>query len=66
MARARISATSPKNAWIKSQIQSAELSSRSDVVTHLIRKARNEEEEIATICLALSRGMESGVSNEWH
>lgn len=45
MATASLSITPPNNAWIKSQIENEELSSRSDVVTHLIRKARKEQDE---------------------
>ena len=63
MARASISITPPNDAWIKSQIESEEFSSRSDVVNDLIRKARKEHYERETICLALIKGEESGVSN---
>jgi len=63
MARASISITPPNDAWIKSQIESEEFSSRSDVVNDLIRKARKEQDEIENIRLALIKGEESGVSN---
>ncbi len=63
MARASISITPPNDAWIKSQIESEEFSSRSDVVNDLIRKARKEQDEIEAIRLALIKGEESGVSN---
>lgn len=63
MTRASISITPPNDAWIKSQIDSEEFSSRSDVVNHLIRKARNEQDEILAIRAALIKGKESGTSN---
>lgn len=63
MARVSISITPPNDAWIKSQIESEEFSSRSDVVNDLIRKARKAQDEIETIRLALIRGEESGASN---
>lgn len=63
MVRASISITPPNEVWIKSQINSEEFSSRSDVVNDLIRKARDRENEIAAIRAALIRGEESGISD---
>ena len=62
MTRASISITPPNAAWIKSQIESEGFSSRSDVVNDLIRKARNEQDEILAIRAALIKGEESGTS----
>lgn len=63
MTRASISITPPNDAWIKSQIDSEEFSSRSEVVNDLIRKARKEQDEILTIRAALVQGEESGTSH---
>ena len=63
MTRASISITPPNDAWIKSQIESEEFSSRSDVVNDLIRKARKEQDEILAIRAALIEGEESGTSS---
>jgi len=63
MTRASISITPPNDAWIKSQINSEEFSSRSDVVNDLIRKARKEQDEILAIRAALIEGEESGTSS---
>ena len=63
MTRASISITAPNDAWIQSQIDSEEFSSRSEVVNDLIRKARKEQNDIEAIRLALIKGEESGVSN---
>ena len=62
MARASISISPPNDEWIKSQIESGEFSSRSEVVNDLIRKARKEQDEIETIRAALIKGEESGTS----
>ena len=63
MTRASISITAPNDAWIQSQIDSEEFSSRSEVVNDLIRKARKEQDDIEAIRLALIKGEESGVSS---
>jgi antitoxin ParD1/3/4 len=63
MTRASISITPPNDAWIKSQIESEEFSSRSDVVNDLIRKARKEQDDILAIRAALIEGEESGTSS---
>lgn len=62
MTRASISITPPNDEWIKSQIESEEFSSRSDVVNDLIRKARKEQDEIEAIRAALTEGELSGTS----
>ncbi|PCJ23172.1 MAG: type II toxin-antitoxin system ParD family antitoxin [SAR86 cluster bacterium] len=62
MARASISITPPNDAWIKSQIDSEEFSSRSEVVNDLIRKARKDQDDIDTIRAALIEGEKSGTS----
>lgn len=63
MARASISITPPNDAWIKSQIDSEEFSSRSDVVNDLIRKARKAHDGIEYIRAELIAGEQSGTSN---
>ena len=63
MTRASISITPPNDEWIKSQIESEEFSSRSDVVNDLIRKARKDQDEILAIRAALIEGEESGTSS---
>ena len=64
MTRASISITPPNDEWIKSQIESEEFSSRSDVVNDLIRKARKEQDDIETIRAALIEGEASGTSRK--
>lgn len=63
MTRASISITPPNDAWIRSQIDSEEFSSRSEVVNDLIRKARKEQDQIELIRAELIAGEKSGTSS---
>lgn len=63
MARASISITPPNDEWIQSQINSEEYSSRSEVVNDLIRKARQQHDEIELIRAKLERAEQGGISN---
>jgi antitoxin ParD1/3/4 len=56
MARQSISFTSPNDDWLKSQVESEEYTSKSDVVNDLIRRAR----EIETIRARLIHAEQSG------
>ncbi len=46
MARQSITLTMPNDDWLKTQVQSKEYTSKSEVVNDLIRKARANQEEI--------------------
>jgi len=46
MARQSISFTEPNDEWLKSQIESKEYSSKSELVNDLIRQARNQQIQI--------------------
>ncbi len=56
MARQSISFTSPNDDWLKSQVESEEYTSKSDVVNDLIRRAR----EIEAIRARLIHAEQSG------
>ncbi len=60
MSRTSISFTPPNDKWIKSQIESEEFSSKSDVINDLIRKARKEQDEIEYIRAKLIKSEKSG------
>ena len=60
MPRASISITPPNDEWIQSRIDSKEFSSRSEVVNDLIRKARNQQDEINYIRSKLIASEKSG------
>lgn len=60
MTRQSISFTTPNDNWLKSQVESQEYASKSDVVNDLIRKARAEQNEIEIICAKLIKSEKSG------
>ncbi|WP_422348629.1 ribbon-helix-helix domain-containing protein [Flagellimonas sp.] len=55
MPRQSISLTRPNDDWLKSQVDSEEYSSKSEVVNDLIRRARENQKEIAYIRAKLER-----------
>jgi len=63
MSRTSISFTPPNDEWIKSQIESEEFNSKSEVVNDLIRKARKEQEEISYIRAKLIASEKSGFTD---
>lgn len=63
MTRASISITPPNDEWIQSQIKSEEFSSRSEVVNDLIRKARQQDEELELLRTKLIHAEQGGVSH---
>ncbi|MBZ9629276.1 hypothetical protein LB465_00695 [Salegentibacter sp. LM13S] len=46
MSRQSISFTKPNDEWLKSQIESQEYSSKSELINDLIRQARNQQIQI--------------------
>ena len=58
MTRQSISLTPPNDEWLKSQVESREYASKSDVVNDLIRKAR----EIEFIRMRLIAAEQGGLS----
>ncbi len=63
MSRTSITFTQPNDEWIKSQIDSEEFSSKSDVINDLIRKARGQQAEIEYIRAKLIKSEKSGFTN---
>ena len=60
MARQSISFTKPNDEWLKSQVDSQEYSSKSELVNDLIRQARNQQKEIDWIKSKLEKAEKSG------
>ncbi len=60
MTRQSISFTTPNDNWLKSQVESEEYASKSEVVNDLIRKARAEQNEIEIIRAKLIKSEQSG------
>ncbi len=64
MARQSISFTQPNDEWLKSQIDSKEYSSKSELVNDLIRQARKQQRKIDWIRTKLEKSENSGFTNE--
>ncbi|MCB0475634.1 MAG: CopG family transcriptional regulator [Flavobacteriaceae bacterium] len=63
MARQSITLTKPNDDWLKSQVESEEYTSKSELVNDLIRQAREQQIEIDYIRSKIQKGLESGISN---
>ena len=63
MTRQSISLTSPNDAWLKSQVDSEEYNSKSEVINDLIRKARQKEEQMTLIRQKLIKAEQSGFTS---
>ncbi|MFI8605166.1 type II toxin-antitoxin system ParD family antitoxin [Cellulophaga baltica] len=64
MARQSISFTKPNDEWLKSQVDTQEYSSKSELVNDLIRQARNQQIEIDWIKAKLDKAENSGFTND--
>ncbi len=64
MARQSITITKPNDDWLKTQVDSEEYSSKSELVNDLIRQARKQQVEIDWIRAKLDRAERSGFTNE--
>jgi len=64
MARQSISLTEPNDEWLKSQVDSKEYSSKSELVNDLIRQARKQQALIEGIRKKLDLAEENGFTNE--
>ena len=60
MTRQSISFTTPNADWLKSQVESEEYTSKSEVVNDLIRKARAEQQEIELVRAKLIKAEQNG------
>lgn len=64
MARQSISFTKPNDEWLKSQVDSKEYSSKSEVVNDLIRQARKQQVQVDWIRAKLNRSEASGFTDK--
>ena len=64
MPRQSISFTEPNDKWLKSQVNSKEYSSKSELVNDLIRQARKQQKQIDWIRLKIEKAEKSGFSND--
>lgn len=64
MRRQSITFTEPNDEWLKSQIDSKEYSSKSELVNDLIRQARSQQQQIDWIKMNLDRAEKSGFTSD--
>lgn len=64
MPRQSISFTEPNDEWLKSQVDSQEYSSKSELVNDLIRQARKQQMQIDWIKAKLDKAEQSGFTND--
>jgi len=59
-----ISLTEPHDQWLKSQIDTNEYTSKSELANDLIRQARIEQKQVGWIRLKLEKAEKSGFTND--
>jgi antitoxin ParD1/3/4 len=64
MPRQSITFSKPNDDWLKSQLDSQEYSSKSELVNDLVRQARKKQAEVDWIRLKLEKSEESGFTTE--
>lgn len=64
MTRQSISLTEPNDKWLKSQIDSKEYTSKSELVNDLIRQARQQQSQVDWIRLKLQKAENSGFTTD--
>ena len=64
MPRQSISLTEPNDEWLKSQINSKEYTSKSELVNDLIRQARQQQSQVDWIRLRLHKAEKSGFTTD--
>jgi antitoxin ParD1/3/4 len=64
MSRQSITFTKPNDEWLKTQVDSQEYSSKSEVINDLIRQARKQHIELDWIRAKLDKAEESGFTND--
>ena len=64
MGRQSISFTEPNDEWLRTQVESQEYSSKSELVNDLIRQARKQQQEVNYIRMKLEKAECSGFTND--
>ncbi len=64
MTRQSISLTKPNDEWLKTQVDSKEYSSKSELVNDLIRQARKQQAQIEWIKAKLEKAEKSGFTDD--
>ncbi|MFA0960348.1 type II toxin-antitoxin system ParD family antitoxin [Roseivirga sp. BDSF3-8] len=64
MARQSISFTDPNDEWLKSQVDSGEYASKSELVNDLIRQARKQQVQVNWLRAKLEKAEQSGFTED--
>lgn len=64
MKRQSISFTEPNDEWLKSQIDSKEYTSKTELVNDLIRQARKQQREIDLIRMKIDKAEKRGFTSD--
>ncbi len=64
MTRQSISLTQPNDEWLKSQVDSKEYSSKSELVNDLVRQARKQQCQLDWVRYKLESAENSGFTND--
>jgi len=64
MSRQSISFTPPNDEWLKTQVDSKEYSSKSELVNDLIRQARKQQAQVDWIRAKIEKAENSGFTND--
>jgi len=64
MTRQSISFTEPNDEWIKTQVDSNEYSSKSELINDLIRQARKQQAQIDWVRAKLEKAENSGFTDQ--
>ena len=63
MARQSISFTKPNDEWLKTQVNSGEYTSKSEIVNDVIRQIRKQQGQVELIRAQLNKAEHSGFSD---
>ena len=64
MTRQSISLTQPNDEWLKTQVESKEYSSKSELINDLVRQARKQQRQIDWISSKLESAENCGFTND--
>ena len=63
MATMNVSLPDPMKAWVEAQVHGGQYGNASDYVRDLIRRDQQDREQIKTLQAAITKWLESGISN---
>jgi antitoxin ParD1/3/4 len=63
MATMNVSLPNPMKDWVETQVKSGQYGNASDYVRDLIRRDQQDREQIKILQQAISKGIESGISD---